>query len=922
MSTHLKRLYQCVAIIVCIIFLTIPIKANAQAFDPVEDYKDLGIRFYNDEKPDTGFYINASSRYILETVTAPKMGSTFGEWSVMDLLRGMYTGYDYINYIPSDYFAIYKKGIDQYVTDKGGVLDRNKSTEWSRLTLAMTALGHSITDIAGYDFIDRLSQSYKFSYRQGINGPIWELIALDTGGYDLYKNPSKFTDGDINTKGKMIDYILTKEITGGGWALMGENPDPDITGMALQALAPYYLSESKYKATDATTSYTEFKKSVERAIVVLGNIQAENGAYNALGNVNVESTVQVVVALTALNMDPKAKGIYLPTINQTAKFNQKGANQDGVYTDNMIDAIYTFWAWGSGSSPEVGGFKHVTTGYDGGGGSGTGVNAMATDQALYGLIAYDRYLKGKNSLYDMSDMKNGEYKTMTSKKYTVTFKMGNETVTESYSPYALVPMKAKFGANNTEVIAWTTKENDQNTAQYLASEKLSMPQENITLYAKTNSKTYKILYQLNGGTLSNGVPSTYIDIEGATLPTASQVEKSGYQFAGWYKDSNFSGSSVTSISKNTSGDQTFYAKWVDINNASSELVQIIKDLPLKITSKDIISVQNARTIYNALSNEQKLLVTNIGKLLDAEQQILQLNQNNGGATTVNGNTAESVSYLIEKLPAITTIQLDSQSAISKARDAYNNLAISEKRLVNNYDLLIRAEKAFDNLVSKEVDQKVADRLMKQIDELPTTSKVTLDDLEKIQVARTAYDVVTLKQQEMVTNYNKLTQLELKLKVLEASKKLSVNTITNANKVITGTATPNSTVKVYNGSKKIVTGKAKVNGKFSLAIKQQKAGSKLKVSTSDGGAKSVTVKASKTLKKPTISSAKTTAITGKSTKGYTVEVYKGTKRIGTTTVSKKGKFTVKIKKRKKNTKLKIQVKDKLNNRSGYKMVKVK
>ncbi|WP_312752943.1 Ig-like domain-containing protein [Rummeliibacillus suwonensis] len=919
MSTNMKRLFHCFAFVICFIFLSTPIKANAQAFDPNEDFKDLGIRFYNDEKPDIGFYMNASSRYILETVKEPKMGSVYGEWSVMDLLRGMYTGYDYINYIPSDYFTAYKKGINQYVMDKGGILDPSKSTEWSRLTLAMTALGQPITDIAGYNFVDKLSQSLKFSYRQGINGPIWELIALATGGYDLYTKPSKFEDeSDINSKGKMIDYIMKKEIPSGGWALWGSTPDPDITGMALQAFAPYYLSESKYNATDATASYTDFKKSVERAIVVLGNIQADNGAYNAWGNVNVESTVQVIVALTALNINPKTTEIYLPTIQQTAKFNEKGATQDGVYTDNMIDALYTFWAWGSGSSPEVGGFKHVTTGYDGGGGSGTGVNAMATDQALYGLIAYDRYAKGKNTLYDMSDMKNGEYKTMTAKKYTVTFKMGNETVTESYSPYALVSMKDTFGTNHTPVIAWATKEDGQNAAQYLTSEKLSMPEQNITLYAKTNTKSYKISYQLNGGILDDRAASTYIDVEGATLPTAIQVKKAGYQFVGWYTNANFSGAAVTSVPKNSSGDQIFYAKWVDMNSASSELVQMIKNLPLKITSKDIISIQNARTLYESLSVDQKLLVTNIGKLLDAEQQVLQLNQNNNGTT---GNTAESVTYLIEQLPAISVITLDAQSAITKARTAYDSLIISEKRLVSNYSLLVRAEKAFDTLVSKEVDQKVADRLIKQINALPTTSKVTLKDLEKIQVARTAYDVVTLKQQEMVTNYNKLIQLELRLKSLEADKKLSVQAVTNARKTITGTATPNITVKVYNGSKKIATGKAKANGKFSLTIKQQKAGSKLKISTSDGGIKYVTVKASKTLKKPIVSSAKTTKITGKSKKGYTVEVYKGSKRIGTAKVSKKGTFTVKIIKQKKNTKLKIQVKDSLNNHSEFKMVKV-
>src|SRR5699024_1249807 len=170
---------------------------------------------------DVGFYINAASRYTLETVPKPNMGTTSGEWSVMNLLRGMYTGYDYVNYIPSTYFTDYIQRIEEYVDNKNGNLDRNKSTEWSRLILALSALDYDISNVADYDFIERLSESHRFSYRQGINGPIWEIIAMNTGGYEFYKDPD---NDDVNTYGKMIDYILDKEIeqsdeTSGGWTL-------------------------------------------------------------------------------------------------------------------------------------------------------------------------------------------------------------------------------------------------------------------------------------------------------------------------------------------------------------------------------------------------------------------------------------------------------------------------------------------------------------------------------------------------------------------------------------------------------------------------------------------------------------------------------------------------------------------------------
>lgn len=88
----------------------------------------------------------------------------------MGLLGGIYSGYDYLDYIPDDYFAGYLQRVEQYVEERKGNLDRNKITERARLTLALTPLGYDITDVAGHDFIERFSNSHRFSYRQGING--------------------------------------------------------------------------------------------------------------------------------------------------------------------------------------------------------------------------------------------------------------------------------------------------------------------------------------------------------------------------------------------------------------------------------------------------------------------------------------------------------------------------------------------------------------------------------------------------------------------------------------------------------------------------------------------------------------------------------------------------------------------------------
>ena len=100
----------------------------------------------------------------------------------------MYTGADYINSIPENYFSDYLKRVEAHVENKKGNLHAAKSTEWSRLILPLTAMGYDIRSVAGYDFIEKLSDSFSFSYRQGINGPIWEIISMNSGGYEIFQN--------------------------------------------------------------------------------------------------------------------------------------------------------------------------------------------------------------------------------------------------------------------------------------------------------------------------------------------------------------------------------------------------------------------------------------------------------------------------------------------------------------------------------------------------------------------------------------------------------------------------------------------------------------------------------------------------------------------------------------------------------------
>lgn len=82
----------------------------------------------------------------------------------------------------------------------------------------------------------------------------------------------------------------------------------------------------------------------------------------------------------------------------------------------------------------------------------------------------------------------------------------------------------------------------------------------LTFYAKWTVNTYTVTFDANGGTINSGEVTSYTYGVGATLPT--DVTRSGYAFAGWYEQSDFSGSKVTEITDTDMGDKTYYAKWL------------------------------------------------------------------------------------------------------------------------------------------------------------------------------------------------------------------------------------------------------------------------------------------------------------------------------------------------------------------------
>ena len=85
--------------------------------------------------------VSGSAAYMLKTVATPQVGSIGGEWAVIGLARSGYA-------VPQSYWDNYYKTVEEYVTACKGNLHDKKYTEYSRLIVALTAIGADPTDVA------------------------------------------------------------------------------------------------------------------------------------------------------------------------------------------------------------------------------------------------------------------------------------------------------------------------------------------------------------------------------------------------------------------------------------------------------------------------------------------------------------------------------------------------------------------------------------------------------------------------------------------------------------------------------------------------------------------------------------------------------------------------------------------------------
>lgn len=291
--------------------------------------------------------------YIQSAVSAPVVSYLFGEWAVLGQARaGVELSDAYIQ-------AYYDKVVAYVRKNMGadGVLRDPEShnpviTDNERIALALTAIGKDPANVGGKNLLAALQDKDIMKVTDtsdtDINGLVMGLLALNSRNY-------------TSDTSWLVQAVLAQQNEDGSWSASADTKpasDVDMTAMALQALAPYYKDGGNETVNTA----------VERALNWL------SGKYQS-GYDSSESCAQVVIALSALNLDA----------NTDARFTKTVEGKTLSVLGNLLQYRVA----------ENGGFKHQF--------ADKAVNEMATEQALCAMAAYARFTEKANALYDMAD---------------------------------------------------------------------------------------------------------------------------------------------------------------------------------------------------------------------------------------------------------------------------------------------------------------------------------------------------------------------------------------------------------------------------------------------------------------------------------------------------------------------------------------
>ena len=182
--------------------------------------------------------------------------------------------------------------------------------------------------------------------------------------------------------------------------------------------------------------------------------------------------------------------------------------------------------------------------------------------------------------------------------------------------------------------------------------------------------------------------------------------------------------------------------------AADAVTEQINSLPAAdaLTLEDKAAVEAAREAYEALTGNQKALVTEepVQKLANLEAKIAEL--------TDDAEAAAEVEQEIVSLPSAEELTLEDAPAVKTANAHYEALTDEQKSLISA-DIVEKLQKAVEQMARLEeqaADQAAADAVTEQINSLPAADTLTLADKAAVEAAREAYEALTDAQKQYVT----------------------------------------------------------------------------------------------------------------------------------------------------------------------------
>lgn len=369
---------------------------------------------------------------------------------------------------------------------------------------------------------------------------------------NAWGSSSLSTKGD---KGYTAAYKKVYNMEGGTFlittASSGDNKAMTITYYDGYSNLPKLEATQAAKKRDTGSSYSNFSGSWPATLQL-------QGAYMSSASEATRSTI-TSTASTDARVNKTYEAIKTGTITHSYK---------------SLSSSYYFEGWGTGTTPSK---TDATYEYN--------ITEATTVYAFFSMkytLTYDE--KGTTGSSTLSVTSVSGFSGATTSGSSIPTGHSIELTASPATGYRLTSPQAWYSdASCTESLG-----NGTSTTYTISS-----LNENRAVYATFELIPYTITYNLNGGTNHEDNPSGY-NVTTATI-TLQAPSRDNYTFEGWYDNSSFTGSAVTSIPLGSTGNKELWAKWSEtpytitpsVTPVGSGSVNIVTDAKIVTPSSNI-----------------------------------------------------------------------------------------------------------------------------------------------------------------------------------------------------------------------------------------------------------------------------------------------------------------------------------------------